>query len=395
VSSFIRQFSAIFGMHLRDASTRLGALAISLAGAAGATFILVSILSIAHGVSAAAEGAGSDATALITAQDAALESASSLQEADVAAIRDLLNDEALRGAIVSPELVSTVDSLARGGEAGAQVAARALGAEGMRMRQHYRIVEGRSFTPGRFEVIVGRRLARDFAGFRLGDQVTGAAQEWRIVGYFDEAGGVSESEVWMDLESARLETGHRGNVSSVRVRLPSADELERLRVLVGRDSNLRVAVVSEREYQAKQSALLSQRIRSVAVALAIILGIGAIVATVNTMYSAMASRQRALATMRAVGFGPVPVAAAVCAECLLLGLAGALIGGAAAWLLADGLGLSLLNTATKTPLAFEAAVTLKSFLEGVALGAMLGTLAAVLPSCSAARKAKLEGLRAP
>jgi putative ABC transport system permease protein len=395
VSSFIRQFSAIFGMHLRDAPTRLGALAISLAGAAGATFILVSILSIAHGVSAAAEHAGSDATALITAQDAALESASTLQEADVTAIRDLLNDESLRGAIVSPELVSTVDSLARGGEAGAQVAARALGAEGMRMRRHFRIVEGRSFTPGKFEVIVGRRLARDFAGFRLGDQVTGAAQEWRIVGYFDEAGGVSESEVWMDLESARLETGHRGSVSSVRVRLPSADELERLRVLIGRDSNLRVAVVSEREYQAKQSALLSQRVRSVAVVLAIILGIGAIVATVNTMYSAMASRQRALATMRAVGFGPVSVASAVCAECLLLGLAGALIGEAAAWLLADGLGLSLLNTATKTPLAFEAAVTLKSFLEGVALGTMLGMLAAVLPSCSAARMSILEGLRAP
>ena len=382
MSSFIRQFSAIFGMHLRDSPTRLGAMMVSLAGAAGTTFILVSVLSIANGVNAAAEGAGSRAVALITARDAALESMSSLPQTDVDAIRDLMNDNSIRGAAVSPELVSTVDTLSRGGEAGAQVVARALTAEGVRMREHVRI-------------LAGRRLARDFAGFRLGDAVTGAAQEWRIVGYFDDAGSASESEVWMDLESARLERGARGSVSSVRVKLASPEDVARLRTLVERDSHLRARVLSEHEYQTSQSAALSDRVRRVATALAIILGVGAVVATVNTMYSAIASRQRSLATMRAVGFGPVSLAAAVFAECLMLGLVGAIIGGAAAWAIADGWGLSLLNTSTKTPLAFDAAVTFKSLIEGVAVGAVLGALSAVLPSYSVARMSILEGLRAP
>ncbi len=79
----------------------------------------------------------------------------------------------------------------------------------------------------------------------------------------------------------------------------------------------------------------------------------------------------------------------------MLGLAGALIGGAAAWALADGWGLSLLNTSTKTPLAFDAAVTLESLIEGVAVGAVLGALSAVLPCYSVARMSILEGLRAP
>ncbi len=263
------------------------------------------------------------------------------------------------------------------------------------MREHFRIVAGRRFTPGKFEVIAGRRLARDFAGFRLGDAVTGAAQEWRIVGYFDDAGSASESEVWMDLESARLETGARDSVSSVRVKLVSPEDVIRLRTLVERDSPLRARVLSEHEYQTSQSAALSDRVRWVAVALAVVLGVGAVVATVNTMYSAIASRQRSLATMRAVGFGPVSLVAAVFAECLMLGLVGALIGGAAAWALADGWGLSLLNTSTKTPLAFDAAVTLESLIEGVAVGAVLGALSAVLPCYSVARMSILEGLRAP
>ena len=395
MSSFIRQFSAIVGVHLRDFPTRLGAMMVSLAGAAGTTFILVSVLSIANGVNAAAEGAGSRAVALITARDAALESMSSLPQTDVDTIRGLMNDNSIRGAAVSPELVSTVDTLSRGGEAGAQVVARALTAEGTRMREHFRIVAGRRFTPGKFEVIAGRRLARDFAGFRLGDAVTGAAQEWRIVGYFDDAGSASESEVWMDLESARLETGARDSVSSVRVKLVSPEDVIRLRTLVERDSPLRARVLSEHEYQTSQSAALSDRVRWVAVALAVVLGVGAVVATVNTMYSAIASRQRSLATMRAVGFGPVSLVAAVFAECLMLGLVGALIGGAAAWALADGWGLSLLNTSTKTPLAFDAAVTLESLIEGVAVGAVLGALSAVLPCYSVARMSILEGLRAP
>ena len=44
------------------------------------------------------------------------------------------------------------------------------------------------------------------------------------------------------------------------------------------------------------------------------MGIGAIFGAVNTMYNAVASRSREIATLRALGFGSLPVVVSVLAE---------------------------------------------------------------------------------
>jgi putative ABC transport system permease protein len=328
--------------------------------------------------------AGRDDVAIILSRDAGLENTSRLSKDEAEWIAQMMNDEALgetaRNRIVSPELVRTVDTLSRGGEAGAQLLARGLTADGVQLRPTFRIVEGRMYTPGRLEVIVGRRLAEDFAGLSLGTTLTGATQEWSIVGVFEDGGSTAESEVWMDLESARAETQTRDALSSIRVQLRSAADVTVLREVLNRGPQLQVQVATARDHQTKQFSQAIGRVRLLAAGLALMLGIGAVVATINTISAAIAARQRAVVTMRALGFSPASTAMAVFIEATLQGVIGGAVGACAAFLVADGRGLSILNGATHTPFALSTWVTAKSFSQGIVLGGLLSAGAAILPS---------------
>jgi putative ABC transport system permease protein len=394
VKQLIRQLSAVCGVNVRDDLMRPINPLVAVAGAAGTAFVLVAILAVAEGLNGVTERAGSASTALIVSRDASVEMSSGLSEEDRAAAVDLIGDRSLRRDAISAELVRTMDTISRGGEAGSQVIGRALGPEGIRLRPKFQLVAGRMFRSGTLEVIVGRRLARDFAGLSIGETVTGSAQEWRIVGIFEEGGGIGESEVWSDLESARMESGSRSGVSSLRLPMASDAELQALRSALDTNPRLQLQVVRERQYQASLAAKLVARVRSLAFALTLLLGIGAVVATINTTYSSIMARERCLSTLRAIGFSNVSVAAAVFLEALMLGFAGGAAGGIIAWSVVSGWSLSLLNTETHTPVALDAAVTLPSLAYGVVSGIALGALAAVLPSISVAKKDIAVTLRA-
>jgi putative ABC transport system permease protein len=383
----------VLGLFLREWPFRTTSLVVPILGAAGATFILVSVFAIANGISDAMKRGGEDDVAIVLDRDAQIETSSHLSDEDVAAITGALGNE--RAFVVSPERVQTVDTVSRGGEAGAQVMARALGASGIRLRKDFRIVAGRLFIPGKLEVIVGRRLARDFAGLELGTTLTGSTHEWSIVGVFEDGGGTAESEVWMDLDSARLESGSRTSVSSLRVQPLPGPRLNAFREAVERIPQLRVHVAAEREHQLRQFSEAIGRIRLLAFGLALLLGVGAVVASINTMSATVVARARAVATLRALGFAPSATAVALFMETMLLGLLGGAVGAGIAFLVADGYGLSILNGATSTPFALSATVTPASLWQGISLAGALAAAAAIVPCVSLARMPIVAALNSP
>ena len=87
------------------------------------------------------------------------------------------------------------------------------------------------------------------------------------------------------------------------------------------------------------------------------MGVGAVFGAVNTMYSAVASRTREIATLRALGFGNVPVVTSVLVEAAFLSIIGGLIGGAIAWLAFDGYETATMNFQSFSQIAFSFAVT--------------------------------------
>ena len=390
---FLKQLVAIFGVHARDVMARPINSLVAASGAAGTAFVLVSVLSVADGLASAIERAGSRSVGVVVAQDAQVETSSVLPEDSLQSVLNALGNRTGWRESASPELVRPMDTISRGGEAGSQVIGRGIGPAGLRLRPHFRIVAGRMFRPGAREVIVGRRLARDVKGLAIGEQVTGGAHDWEVVGVFEDNGGLDESEVWSDLDTTRAERGGRTDVSSVRVPLSSSAGLTELGASLAANPQQQLRVLTERDYQTELSMTLMKRVRTVAFVLAVLLGVGAIVAMINTTYSAIAARERCISTLRAIGFGGGAVAIAVFFESLLLGCLGGIAGGAAAALVANGWALSLFNTATFTPIALEATVTWSGLSYGVLGGVMLGALAAVIPSVKIAGTDVLAGSR--
>src|SRR5204863_7925782 len=101
--------------------------------------------------------------------------------------------------LFSAELYLTVDGIKRTTRTKANLPLRVVVPEGARLRRGITLVEGRMFNPGTNEIVVGKGLRTEFAGFDLGQTVTFATTRWTVVGVFAAEGSVFESEIWADL----------------------------------------------------------------------------------------------------------------------------------------------------------------------------------------------------
>ena len=127
--------------------------------------------------------------------------------------------------------------------------------------------------------------------------------------------------------------------------------------------------------------------------LAVMMGIAAIFAALNTLYNAVAQRVREIATLRALGFGGFPVVISVLVEAVLLGAIGGLLGGLLAFLTLNGMHSSTMNFASFSQITFAFTVTPQLMATGIIYGLILTFIAGILPGIRAARLPITSGLR--
>jgi putative ABC transport system permease protein len=154
-----------------------------------------------------------------------------------------------------------------------------------------------------------------------------------------------------------------------------------------------LTVLTEREFYAAQSALLSTLVRGAGTVLALLMGVGAVFGALNTMYSAVATRSTEIATLRALGFGGLPVAVSVIIEALVLGLTGGVLGALVAYLAFDGLQTSTMNYQSFTQVSFAFSVTPGLIITGTVYALLLALIGGLFPGIYAARRPIIEGLR--
>jgi putative ABC transport system permease protein len=111
------------------------------------------------------------------------------------------------------------------------------------------------------------------------------------------------------------------------------------------------------------------------------------------MYSAVAARTREIATLRALGFDSLAVAVSVLLEAVLMGAAGAIVGGALAWAALDGFQTSTLNFQMFSQVSFRFAVTPELLWQGLLCAVALSLVGGALPALRAARLPVIEALR--
>jgi putative ABC transport system permease protein len=241
------------------------------------------------------------------------------------------------------------------------------------------------FTPGRNELIAGTKAVAEFEGLEIGNNVKFRASDWIVVGHFATGGSAYESEVWVDLPVAQSSFRRGGFVSSLRVLLDDAAAAPGLAQQIQRDPRLDLALITEADFYAGQAEDRAALINTFGYAVGIIMAIGAVFAALNTMYTAVSTRTVEIATLRALGFGSLPIVVSVIIEALALALLGGLLGATIVYLLFDGYTASTLNNASFSQLAFDFAVTPQLLQIGIIWALTLGFIGGLFPAVRAAR----------
>jgi putative ABC transport system permease protein len=387
----IRQAVVMIGLNLRSLPQRLGSALIDVFGVACVVAVFVGLFSVVASYQSLMRTGGDDAVLMVMKAGAGSENESSIPADDAAAIATAVS-AADPKAIVSPESSRLISVKRPQNHDFVTVALRGAGPNAVGLRDGMKLLAGRMFQSGRYELMVGHASQRQFAELQIGHTLHLADADWRIVGIFEAAGTGVESEVWGDLGALQsaYKTGNR--VSAVRLRPTGDAGAARIRARLKADPNLGVAVQRERDYFQGSVDGLFNLMRFFAYPVLLVMAIGAMFAALNTMYGAVAARTREIGVARSIGFGAVPVALGVLVESVLLSMAGGILGVALIRLTLNGMQTNT-NFLGDTQFAFSLVVPPALMLQGVLWAAVIGLLGGLLPAVRAGRLPIVEALR--
>jgi len=202
-----------------------------------------------------------------------------------------------------------------------------------------------------------------------------------IVGVFDHDGPF-KSEIWGDRDRMS-EALERPVFNRVIAQLVPGTDIAALAERMENDPQVPCQVMTERDYFAKQTTAMSFVLRGLGVGLAFIMGFGAVFASTNTMFAALAARTHEIGIMLALGFRPYAIFLSFLFESLVLGL----LGGAVGCLLAlpiNGVDTGTMNFQTFTEVAFAFQVTPQVMSWAVGYSLVLGLVGGTWPALRAA-----------
>lgn len=392
---WLRQTVAVLALNFRTIPARLSSSAVAIVGIAGVVVVFVSVLSIAAGFSATMQGTGSPRRALVMRSGADSEMTSGLSATEVDVIKQapgIVRSGA--SPLASAELYVIIDLPKKSvPDKPANVPMRGIEPTGTTTRDEFTIVQGRMFRFGTNEVIVGRGANNQFVGLDVGSTIVSGQNRWQVVGMFESRRSVTETEIWCDARVLQ-DVYKRGNTyQSLLARLESAESFATFRDWLTSNPQLNVVIRRENEYYAGQSQVMTRLIQTIGFGIAALMGIGAVFGAILTMYTAVATRAREIATLRALGFNTAAVLVSVLSESMALGAIGGAIGAAAAYLGFNGYQTSTMNFQTFSQIAFAFRVTPQLLFTGLAYALFMGLVGGLFPAIRAARLPISSALR--
>jgi putative ABC transport system permease protein len=371
---------------------RWGASSVVIVGIAGVVGVLVAMLAMGRGFQATLNSTGDDTTAIVLRGGSQAETNSVITRAQtplLATLPGIAKDERGRP-LLSPELSQVVNlpSISDGTDVNAQF--RGVGEMAWAVHDKVKIVEGRKFTAGLREIVVGKGAQGQFRGLDVGKPLRLGNQEWTVVGVFS-SGDAHDSELWTDAETLAT-TYQRGAWQSISVRTEGKAGFEQFKAAVAADPRLKLDVDTTRAYYSKQGGGLSKLISVLGTVIGAIMAVGAVFGALNTMYAAVATRAREIATMRAIGFRGVPVVTAIMLETMLLALLGGLLGGLVAWAIFNNYSVSTMGS-NFSQVVFQFKVSPDLLWSGLKWALGIGLVGGLFPALRAARLPITTALR--
>lgn len=390
-----RQAASVTGIGVATLTQRIGASLVIVIGIAGVVAVLVALLAMAEGYQNTLRASGSEDSAIVMRGSSAAEVASVLDRESISVIEQApgIARDAAGKPIASPELVVAANLPIKGGapDEDGSVQVRGIGDQAWAVRPNVHIVEGRKFTAGLRELVVGRGAQRQFAGLEPGRQIKLGSQDWTVVGVFD-SGDAMSSEVWGDADVVASTYRRGSSRASVTARLTGKEAFEGFKAALTGDPRLQVDVSTTLDYFNKQSETMTKVLRIIGLTVGAIMAIGAVFGALNTMFAAVATRAREIATLRAIGFRGLPVVVAVMLETMLLAAIGGVLGGLIAWLVFNGYTASTIAGGVGQ-LTFRFDVSPGLLWSGLKWALAIGFVGGLFPALRAARLPVTTALR--
>jgi putative ABC transport system permease protein len=384
----LNQIAALLANSLRTLPKRWPTALVTVVGTATAVGVLVALLAIVAGAQQMSRSGADPARVIVLPAGAASESSGALSKADAALIAQspAIRRDSAGVPLFQPIALVLVDLRKRGTEAHSSVQLRGTGPAEWRMDPHLKIIAGRTYRPGINEVVVGKSALAQFEGLEIGRRLSLRGTTWTVVGVFSDAGGVNESGMLADADTV-MSAFRRDAYQSAQAQLISTAAIQTFATTLARDPRLGATVRPYGEYVAEQIRPFISVVKFVSYMIGVVIAIGVILGTINTMYATIDSRAREVATLRAIGFGGGVIVLSVLLEVLVLSIPSGCLGVVVARLLFAG------EPASAGRFCFEIAVPPRLMLFGLLWALFIALLAGLPPSLRAARVPVVVSLR--
>jgi ABC-type antimicrobial peptide transport system permease subunit len=294
--------------------------------------------------------------------------------------------------LISKELMVLIVLPKRSSGKPSNVTVRGISDTGLALRPQVHLLQGRMFSPGASEIIVGNKLAQSFTGTGIGEKLHLGLGEWTVVGIFDASKTAFGSEIWGDVDQL-MQTFRRNSYSSVIFKLADPKAFEQTKKQLENDQRLTVEAKRETKFYAEQSEMMSRFLKVLGLSLSIIFSAGATIGAMITMYASVANRTTEIGTLRAIGFPRRSILQAFLLESLALSLMGGIAGLVMASFM-QLLTISTMNWQTFSELAFTFTLTETIVWQSLLFSLLMGLVGGFLPAVRAAQMNIVDALRA-
>ncbi len=314
--------------NLRNVAVRWRVTLLAIGGISLVVAVLLVLTAMANGFRTALRATGSPDNAIVTQRGSTSELTSGItrEAASMFMVDSRVARDDQGRPLASPEIVVVASLPRKTDGSDVNVTVRGVSTQAFKVRQNVRIIEGRQFTPGLYELVVGKKAADRYAGAQVGSTIKLQRRSWKVVGVFSSEGSGFESEIWGDVDAMASAFNRHGGYQSVTLRLKDPSTVTALNDDLQRNPNMQVQASSELEFYAKQAGNTANILIYLAVFVGVVMGIGAVFGAMNTMYGLVASRTREIGTLRALGFSRISILVAFMIESAFLAFLAGVVG---------------------------------------------------------------------
>jgi putative ABC transport system permease protein len=249
------------------------------------------------------------------------------------------------------------------------------------------IVEGRVFTPGRKELLLGERAARRFDA-KVNDKVLlGQNEMYTVVGICTSINRVINSAAVIDIQDAQRLLKRYDSINMAFLQLTAGSDPQRVAQSINQEFQ-NLTAVSSGEFITQERLFKTVNVFTWTVTL--ISFMTCCIILMNTFLMAVSERTKEIGILMAIGWGRAMIMKTIILEALILCLIGGMIGNLLSLL--QNWFFNLLNPeglAAMVPVSLSWDI----FLESIGLSLLLGIAGSLYPALRASKLPPAEALR--